>query len=361
MDFKEKNKRIFFDFNHPVDYHLFKYTIGHLQKNGFSCKIVARDKDCLQSLLKLNDIKFIGRGKGSRHKTGKYIYALVNLVIITFQLIKFRPSLTISLSSPYLILSSNFLRIPCLTFDDTDYNPRLLPLIKKSDYIFSPLTYPFKFHNYHFHLNGFKELAYLHPNYFEHSKIFERNGIFIRYAEMNTIHHQKKSRINYSVIVNELNRLIKEWPVFFSCESECNANLSQKITIPDVNHVHEALNKCQVFWGNSSTMAAEAAILGIPAIYVGPNKLAYIKELEDFGLLFYFPTTHIEESFNKLIELVRSNSLYYYMECKEKLLKKKMDMTAFLVWFIEKYPKSIEILNGNPDFQGNFIGTTEQY
>lgn len=73
-------------------------------------------------------------------------------------------------------------------------------LIKKSDNIFSTLTYPFKFHNFFFHLFISKELAYLHPNYVEHMKTSFKNGIFMRYDEMHTIYHPRKNHINYSVV-----------------------------------------------------------------------------------------------------------------------------------------------------------------
>jgi hypothetical protein len=35
-------------------------------------------------------------------------------------------------------------------------------------------------------------------------------------------------------------------------------------------------------------------------------------------------------------------------------LKKKIDGTSILVWFIENYPKSKFIMKENPDFQYNF-------
>jgi len=32
----------------------------------------------------------------------------------------------------------------------------------------------------------------------------------------------------------------------------------------------------------------------------------------------------------------------------------KIDVTAFLVWFVEYYPKSAKIMKENPDYQYNF-------
>lgn len=36
------------------------------------------------------------------------------------------------------------------------------------------------------------------------------------------------------------------------------------------------------------------------------------------------------------------------------MLQDKIDVTAFMVWFIENYPKSVEIIKDNPKYQYNF-------
>jgi len=42
-------------------------------------------------------------------------------------------------------------------------------------------------------------------------------------------------------------------------------------------NIHKELDSCGVFWGNSATMAAEAAVMGIPAVFVGDEN--YLKAL----------------------------------------------------------------------------------
>jgi hypothetical protein len=36
------------------------------------------------------------------------------------------------------------------------------------------------------------------------------------------------------------------------------------------------------------------------------------------------------------------------------MLNNKIDVTGFMVWFVENYPSSIEILQKNPDFFQQF-------
>ena len=39
---------------------------------------------------------------------------------------------------------------------------------------------------------------------------------------------------------------------------------------------------------------------------------------------------------------------------KEKMLSEKIDVTAFMVWFIENYPESVGIMKEKPDYQYKF-------
>ena len=54
-------------------------------------------------------------------------------------------------------------------------------------------------------------------------------------------------------------------------------------------------------------------------------------------------------------ELVKSPNLKeIYQERRKKMLADKIDVTAFMVWFIENYPESAKIMKENPDYQYNF-------
>jgi hypothetical protein len=37
-----------------------------------------------------------------------------------------------------------------------------------------------------------------------------------------------------------------------------------------------------------------------------------------------------------------------------KMLADKIDVTAFMVWFIENYPESVRIMKTDPDYQYRF-------
>jgi hypothetical protein len=55
---------------------------------------------------------------------------------------------------------------------------------------------------------------------------------------------------------------------------------------------------------------------------------------------------------NDLLQTVNLKELIQ-LRCK-RFLSKKIDITAFMVWFIENYPVSVKILKENPDYQLGF-------
>ena len=110
--------------------------------------------------------------------------------------------------------------------------------------------------------------------------------------------------------------------------------------------------------GDSQTMAAEAAVLGTPSIrfndFVG--ELGYLEELEHkYNLTYGIKTSNPEKLFEKIDELLAIPNLKEtWQKRREKMLSEKIDVTAFMVWFIENYPKSVSVMKANPDYQYKF-------
>lgn len=353
MKRKDRNRKFLFDLNHPADFHFFKNLFSYMRGKGYSYRIIARDKECLHALLHAEGISFISRGAGSHFLSGKYLYALYNLLLSFVHLVIFRPELTLSLSSPYLITISKLLHIPTMTYDDTDINPRLHPLIRRADYIFSPANYPHTFHKNHFHISTYKELAYLDP--VDSMGNDDKHAIFFRMTRTDSVHHTSETFLNRNWIIQEINRISLNYTTFLSSETGALNDLSEKVLFPDVVDVHDVLKKCLVFWGNSATMATEAVILGIPAIFVGAERFAYINELEDHGLLYCFSPDEIEQSFSKLDDLISgSPSIESFMRSRDEMLNEKISITELLIWFIENLPDSVKILRNDSKFQFRF-------
>ena len=113
-----------------------------------------------------------------------------------------------------------------------------------------------------------------------------------------------------------------------------------------------------LYIGDSQTMAAEAGVLGTPFIrfndFVG--RIGYLKELEEkYKLGFGIKPVESSSLYFKIDELLSISDIKNkFQERRRKMLSGKIDVAAFMIWFIEDYPKSAKIMKENPDYQLRF-------
>ena len=82
-------------------------------------------------------------------------------------------------------------------------------------------------------------------------------------------------------------------------------------------------------------VASEAAVLGVPIIYVNTQKMGYINMLEEYGLLRQGKDT--KHTLQLSLEWLNDeHSLAKCHEARKKLLNDKIDVTNFIVETIER-------------------------
>lgn len=154
------------------------------------------------------------------------------------------------------------------------------------------------------------------------------------------------------------NRLKQFRDIYITSECELEPEFEQYRLNIDPLDIHHVLAFAKIYIGDSQTMAAEAAVLGTPSIrfndFVG--KLGYLEELEHkYGLTHGIKTSEPEKLFQKIDDLLKIYNLKEkWHQRRKKMLAEKIDVTAFLVWFIENYPRSVKIIKDNPEYQYNF-------
>jgi hypothetical protein len=79
----------------------------------------------------------------------------------------------------------------------------------------------------------------------------------------------------------------------------------------------------------------------------------FIELEKKFGLIFNFSDPDL--AIQKAIEILQHPNLKQeWQQKREKLLKEKIDITTFMVWFIENYPESFKVMKENPEIQERF-------
>lgn len=171
-----------------------------------------------------------------------------------------------------------------------------------------------------------------------------------------TAHHDTgKSSLDFQqkrFFVKELEKYAR---VFISTETDLPPELEEYKIIISPEKIHDLLYYAKMLISDSQTMTTEAAILGTPAIrcnsWVGKDDMLNFIELEQkYGLIFNYSDP--DKAFEKAIEILQKPNLKEEWSKKsDRLLKDKIDVTAFMVKLVEDYPKNYSHNKQEPEIQ----------
>mgnify|MGYP001080757496 FL=1 len=360
---------ILIDIGHPGHVHLLRNTYHQLSQKGHVLWVTVKDIPIAKVLLEKYNIEYINIGKKRDSLSGKaltqlnYNYKVLRLVI--------KNKIEIGIGSSITLTHiSKLTKMKSILLDDDDDNVQ--PLFVKyahpfADTILSPssLIGHRKSKKTIFY-SGFHELAYLHPNRFTPNiEILNEIGLkkgdpfFIMRFNVFKAHH------DIGVLGMSLEQKLKlvsvlepHGKIFITTERNIEPELKKYQLLVEPEKVHSLMFYATMFLGDSQTMTSEAAILGTPAIRMNSfvGRISYLEEEEHkYGLTFGFKPDEFKEMLEKIEHLLDNDSLKKQWKVKrQKLLSDKIDVSAFLVWFVENYPNSNQIIKDNANFQNRF-------
>jgi uncharacterized protein len=213
---------------------------------------------------------------------------------------------------------------------------------------------------------GYHELAYLHPNKFNpNQEILNEVGInkgdffsIVRFSAMKAHHDIHENGISNNQAIEIIELLEKKGKVLITSEKELPESLQKYQISISPDKFHDVLSFASILVCDSQTVASEAAVLGVPSVRINTfvGRISYLKELEKkYELTFGFLPNDFENALNKIKTLVnQKDRRLIFQKRRKKMLAEKIELTAFIVWFIENYPESAKRMKGNPEYQYNF-------
>jgi uncharacterized protein len=349
--------RLYIDIAHPAHAHALRYFIIEMKQRGHSLLVTARDKDITHCLLNAWGIDFIDRGPGSAGKgkgkpagtrifslSGKTIYLAGVTTRLLPQVRKFNPDAVVSWSSYHAALIGRILGKPVLTYEDTEDVP-ILHAINRflSTRMVTPFCFERDFGKKHVRFHGYKELASLHPSRFEQLPLphsVRKPYILLRFVAWSAYHDRGHTGITEEMKVRIAVRLSELATVYISSEIPLSPPL-EKYSMPvGCEMVHSLMAKASLFFGESASMAAEAAVLGVPSIYIDNAGRGYTRDMEQrYGLIFNFreDMENVELALDMAVELMRYPTIRgHWQEKRKQMLAGKPDLPLWMADLTER-------------------------
>lgn len=362
--------KILLYFGHPAQYLFLRESIKCLIGNGHKIKILIKTKDVLEYLLLQDELEYVNILPQERSKSKIAIaFSLLKRNLVIFPImVKFNPDLIIGTDAAIAQLGWLF-RKNRITITEDDYE-----VIKT----LGILSYPFtktilcpevcsvgKWDRKKIGYAGYMKLGYLHPNVFKRNhKIPEKYNLekkygVIRLAKL-TAHHDFGIKGIDESFLDEIISVFEKHSiaVFISAEDNIDQKYDKYLFDINPNDMHQILANAEFLICDSQSMSVEASMLGVPSIRFSSfaGRISVLEELEhNYQLTFGINPKNPELLLTKLDRLLSLQNLKEVFRVRRlKMLSEKIDVTAFLVWFIENYPKSKNVMIENPNYQNNF-------
>lgn len=306
----------------------------------------ARTKEFTLELLEAANIPFIRLTKKRKGVVGLAFELLQQQVLLANLLRKNKFDVMLQIGGIFNAPIGRLFKIPTLAISDTE-NDRIGNMVSfsLSSHVLSPdcfdhevgkrwknqILYP-----------GYHELAYLAPKYLS-KEPKPSDKILVRFVGWSAGHDLEEKWLTNEQKITLIRLLERFGSVYISSEMELPQELrAQQCKIHPAD-MHDFMLDCKMVVGESATMASEAACLGIPAVFISNTGRGYTTE-EDrkYGLVKHFTLKQWNEVLQTVKEWGEGDLRIDWQRKKDKMLEEKIDVTAWLVDFIESYPDGIE-------------------
>lgn len=287
--------KVLIDIVHPADVLFFLHPIRRLLNCGHTVQIAARRKDVTEALLHAFDLTYTSISSAGESLPGLAMEMLRRDMALWGLIRRQRPDVMCGFGGVAISHIGRLAGIPAVSFYDTDRAPLQnglsLPFIT---HLYVPQAYDgpeAKGRTTRF--PGIKELSYFHPENFSADRELalagglspETRNYFIRLVSWRANHDVGRGGWDAATLESAVTWLSSRGRVHISSESPLPEHLRGHEYTGRPEQLHHLLAHCDLYLGESATMAAEAVLLGIPAIYAAADRRGYTDELAREGLL----------------------------------------------------------------------------
>lgn len=338
---KKCSSTVYIDICHLPQANLFKNVV-HLLYEKVNIQLLVRPRGKLKEIIEMEypSLPIVCFGSYNDSLVKKIISNIQRELLLLKFFKKNKFDILMGVGSYFLSPISHLHNKPSIMFTDDFEHLWHFNLNKfLSTYFIFPKSIPINGRNI-IKYNGYKELAYLHPNYFKSNRgilneydLEEERYVFIRMTTNTSINYRRQTQF---IPINKWQEIIKYFKrrdidVVLSLENKENSKFFKNsiILIEPINEFYSLIKYSLMLISSGDTMAREACILGVPSIYLGGRKMVVNKEFIEKKIMF---TPRDFESVISTIEYIINNNIK--KETKEIIdyaIKYKWDDTTQVI------------------------------
>lgn len=337
--------RVLFDITHPADVHLFRNAIAQLRAKGAQILVTSRHKEVTFELLDQYQIAHTpisSMKSGLAGLGGELVLRNLRMLGVVR---RFRPDVLVSRIGISIGLPGLLNGIPRLVFEDTEHawlqRVLSLPLATR---IVSGFGYSAEHGERHLRFQAHPVMAYMGPGVFTPDpSVLEKYGldpdkplVLLRMVSWQAAHDRGRRGPSEGELASAIAELERHARVLLSMEGEVPTSLSPWLNPLPPRDLHHLLAHCRLVIGDSGSVSAEAAVLGVPAIYTSTLMTGYLRDLEErWGLVHN--TGDLQAGLAVANELLLDPaSSQRYKQRRQALLEQSEDVTRFIVGLVSQ-------------------------
>lgn len=287
--------KVLVDIVHPADVLFFKRPMEMLLARGDELRILSRVKDVTCTLLDRFDFPHSVASRAGHGLWGLGTELLRRDFAVLRAARSFRPDVMTGFGGVAVAQVGALMGIPSCAF----YDSETARIQTRAAWPFvTHLTVPASYRGNvpqgrTSFVPGTKELSFLHPSAFRPDPQLARkagwqegrDNFLIRIVAWRANHDVGKAGLEPGLVKQIVEMLASRGKVHITAEGGLPEELQPHAFEGDPSAIHHLMAHCRLLVGESATMAAECAVLGVPAIYAGHDFPCYVRDLEMAGLV----------------------------------------------------------------------------
>lgn len=336
--------RIVVTIQHPGHVHFFKHAIQKLERNGHQVSVFARENEMTRDLLDHYGIEHeMLVGPSSSLVSLPFVQAAYEMRLLQ-RARHIEPDVITAIGGVAAAHVATLLDARSVVFYDTEHAKIITSLSYPfADLVCTPACYRNDVGDGHVRYPGYHELAYLHPNRFSPDEgVREELGVgddplvICRFSSWDSSHDLGQG--GFSSVSDVIETLEDDGAhVVVSSEIELPSEFAVNRMPIGPHRMHDLLATADIVVSEGATTAAEAAVLGTPAIYVNSLRMGYTDDLESTHGLLY--NCNEEDRHQRGLELAREllaePDAVDWKARQERLHRETVDVTDVIVTTIE--------------------------